>query len=164
MALTTQQLQTLKAAILAETDQTFVQYRTDGNNGGMAAFYNAPASPAFVVWKTSASITDTGKQFVGSEWAGMTSANHTRLQTVAQWLANGYNPALADIRAMFDDIWSGAGGASTRTKLLAFWKRVAPATKAEKLLATGTGSDASPATLTFEGNLTADDIREARAS
>ena len=72
------------------------------------------------------------------------------------------NAALADVRQMFNDIWSGAGGANTRTSLLALWKR--SALLGEKIFATGTGSDASPATLTYEGNLSYVDVMAARNS
>lgn len=157
MALTSQQLATLKADILA--DPTLSAHAAEKSYGLITAAYNSPASPAWTVWRTLVTITETGRQFVGSEWAGMTSANHTRLQTVAQWLAAGYDASKSDIRAMFDDIWSGAGGANTRTRLLALWKRTA--TRAEKLLSTGTGSDALPATLGFEGNISDADVEAA---
>jgi hypothetical protein len=152
-ALTTQQLQTLKAAILAETDPAFVSLRQAGATGAMADFYNG--NSAFVVWKSSVTIRETGQAFNGAEWAGMTSANHTRLQTVAQYLMS-YSPATQGIRDMFNDIWSGAGGTNTRAALLALWKRFA--TKGERLFATGTGSDAVPGLLVFEGSLRDADI------
>ena len=159
MALTSGQLTTLKAAIEAETDSTFVIARTNGQNGVMAEFYNQLSSPTFIVWKTLVSIASTGQSFNGTEWAGMTTANHTRLQTVAQYLAQGYNAALADVRAMFNDIWSGAGGTTTRASLLTLWKRTA--TRGEKLYATGIGSDAVPGQLVFEGNITDTDVSKA---
>ena len=152
------QIAILRPIVLAEP--TLATARLTGDDGAIAAWLNAAASPAFTVWKTNVTITDTGKTFVGTEWAGMTNANHTRMQTVAQWLSTGYNPSLPDIRAMFDDIWSGAGGVATRAKYLAFWKRLA--SRAEKALATGTGSDAVPATLTFEGLVTGDDCSAMR--
>lgn len=158
MALTNAQLQTLKTAILA--DQTLAsQPMTSAGAATIAVAMNTAASPAFTVWRSSVGVRETGQAFNGTEWAGMTSTNHTRLQTVAQYLMN-YNPALADIRAMFNDIWSGAGGTTTRANLLALWKRFA--TRGEKLYTTGTGSDASPATLTFEGQITSDDVQQAR--
>ena len=82
----------------------------------MAEWYNGATT--FIVWKSSVTITETGQAFNGTEWSGMTSANHTRLQTVAQYLAF-YNAGLADVRAMFNDIWSGSGGTITRAALLA---------------------------------------------
>ena len=154
--LTAAQLQTLKAAILAETTPAFVALRQANDETGMAAWYNAPGT--FVAWKSSVTIAATGAVFNGTEWAGMTSANHTRLQTVAQYLAT-YNPGLADIRAMFNDIWSGAGGTNTRAALLALWKRFA--TRGERVFATGTGTDASPGAFTFEGAISAQDISDA---
>mgnify|MGYP000199104750 CR=1 FL=1 len=157
--LTTAQLQTLKAAIAAETDPTFVALRAANNEDGMASWYNGAST--FIVWKSSVSITETGAAFNGSEWAGMTSANHTRLQTVAQYMST-YRPALADIRAMFNDIWSGAGGTNTRAALLALWKRAA--TRVEKVFATGTGTDATPGTLVFEGAIRAQTISDALRS
>jgi len=162
MALTPAQLPVLKAAIAAETDPTFVGYRTANSTGAMADWYNEATSPAFVLWRTNVTIRETGQAFNGTEWAGMTTANHTRLQTVAQYLDQGYNASLADVRAMFNDIWSGAGGATTRASLLALWKRVS--SKVEKIYATGTGSDASPATPTFEGRITNDDVLAALRS
>lgn len=159
MALTTAQLTALKADIAADPTLSAYPNNSDGNDA-IARAYNLAATPAFTVWKANVSILATGQAFNGTEWAGMTSANHTRLQTVAQYLAAGYNAGLADIRAMFNDIWSGAGGTNTRANLLALWKRTA--TRAEKLFATGTGSDASPATLTFEGSISYQDVSNAR--
>lgn len=159
--LTPAQLQTLRTAI--DADPVLAAY-PDNSDGAydMAQFLNQPTSPAFIVWKTNASVKDTTLAFNGTEWAGMTSANHTRLQTVRQWLEDSYDARRADIRAMFNDIWSGAGGANTRTALLAVWKRTA--TKAEKIFASGTGSDGSPANLTVEGLLNYADIQAARNS
>jgi hypothetical protein len=157
--MTPAQLSTLKAAIAA--NPTWNNQPQDSTGAALiAADLNALASPAFIVWKSRVSIKDTGEAFNGADWAGMTSANHTRLQTVAQYLTEGYNAAKLDLRDMFNDIWSGAGGATTRANLLALWKR--GATAGEKIYATGTGSDASPATLTFEGAISTSDVRDAR--
>lgn len=148
MILSAAQIQTLKTAILAEGDVAFVALRQSGATFAMAEWFNGNSTT--VVWRSSVSVRETGQVFNGAEWAGMTSANHTRLQSVAQYLAN-YNPTGADVRAMFNDIWSGAGGTLTRASLLALWKRFA--TRAEKLFATGTGTDAVPATLVTEGRM-----------
>ena len=156
MQLTPAQSTTLKNAIAAETDAGFVAARTAGNENAMAAFYNAAASPTFIVWKPRVTVTETGVVFNGTEWAGMSSLNHTRLQTMAQYLPI-YNPALPDIRAMFNDIWSGAGGTLTRPAMLALWKR--SALRIEKLFATGTGTDALPGVVVFEGEATPQQIR-----
>lgn len=147
--LTTAQLQTLKTAILA--DPTANAFYQAGDLSGLAAYYNGPASPAFIVWRTLVSIGEVGRTFNATELAGLTSLNTQRLQNLAAWLEAGVNPSLATTRQFFDDVFSGAGGANTRAALLAIWKR--SATRLEKVFATGTGSDAAPATLAVEGTL-----------
>lgn len=159
MSLTPAQLVTLKAAILAEPDSQFVLLRQAGATGAMAEFFNGASTT--VAWKSSVTIRETGQAFNGTEWAGMTTANHTRLQTVAQYLMV-YSAVLADVRAMFNDIWSGAGGAITRAALLVLWKRFV--TRGERIFATGAGTDALPATLVFEGSITNDHIVRALGS
>ena len=65
-----------------------------------------------------------------------------------------------NVRQGLQDIFSGAGGASQRTHLLAIGRRLT--TRAEKLFSAGTGSTASPGTMGFEGNLSYQDVQEAR--
>ena len=159
--LTTAQLATLKTAILADPVLNAFPNNTDGNPE-IAKAFNLPAAPAFTVWRTNISNTEIGNSFVGTELAGMTTGNQTRLQVIAQYSAEGVDPSRPDRRAFYDDVFSGAGGANTRAKLLIAWKRLA--TRAEKLFATGTGSDAAPATMTFEGALSYVDVYNARIS
>ena len=147
--LTPAQIAILRPVVLAEP--TLATARLTGDDATISAWCNAQASPAFTVWKTNVSITAVGDKINGTELAGLSSLNTTRLQVVIQLSPSGINPALADRRQFFDDIFSGAGGTTTRANLLALWKRTA--SRAEKALATGTGSDASPATLTWEGAL-----------
>lgn len=79
------------------------------------------------------------------------------------------NPSKANIRAGLQDaltqVPSGAGGAARS----AGWASVQTAmqrkaTRAEKALSTGTGSAASPALLGFEGQLSYQDVLDARAA
>jgi hypothetical protein len=157
--MTPAQLATLKADIAA--DPTFSALpNNDDTAFYIASQYNIAAAPTFTVWKTSVPISQVGDAMDSTEVAGLTSGNVQRLQVIAQYSGGTVNPSLADRRAGFDDIFSGAGGAITRPKLLALWKRVA--TRAEKLFATGTGSDAVPAQLTFEGSISGNDVRQAR--
>ena len=158
--LTPAQLVTLKTHIDATPALASQPLNSDGAFA-IAAVMNAPASPTFTVWKTNVSIGDVGKNFNGTELAGMTTGNQSRLQTIAAYFVAGVNPSLIDIRQMFDDIFSGAGGTNTRAKLLILWKR--PALAIEKLYATGTGSDASPGTLVVEGTISYQTVEQARA-
>lgn len=160
MALTAAQLQTLKAAILADPNLNSQPNTPDGNFN-VAAQLNALASPAFTVWKSNVSITDVGNNINSAELGGLTTANTSRLSAIADYHPAGFRPADANTRAFFDDIFSGAGGVNTRALLLALWKRLS--TYGEKVLkASGTGTDASPAILGFEGPLTYQDVEAAR--
>lgn len=155
MNLTTGQKQTLKTWLLANAvgldDET-----------AAAALNAAAAGPNNVAWKSLVGLSDISQKLNGTELGGLTTANHTRLQTIVTLLshAGGARPYLADQRAFWDDIFSGAGGVTTRANLLALWKRTV--TVAEKLLWSGTGSDASPAILGPEGVVTAANVSEAR--
>ena len=124
MALTTAQLQTLKTYIAGQGDLNSQPNHSDGAYA-IAQLLNVAATPTFTVWKTNVSINEVGKSFNGTELAGLTTGNQTRLQTLAQYLAGGTNPSIASNRAFFDDVFSGAGGTNTRAALLILWKRTA---------------------------------------
>lgn len=64
------QLQALKAAILAETDPTFVDYRTQGSTGLMAEWFNGASS--FTVWRSVTPATDIANAVT---WANFTPAD-----------------------------------------------------------------------------------------
>lgn len=159
MLLTTAQLQAIKTDIAANPDLAAFPSNGDGDFA-VAALYNALASPAFTVWKTAVSLNQIKDKFDGSELSGLTTANTSRLQTVALYSPMGVNPSLAATRVFFADVFSVGG--VTAAALLALWKR--PATRLEKLFATGTGSDASPATLVFEGTINGGQVLDARNS
>ena len=158
MPLTSAQRITLKTAIIADPILN-IQPNTADGAFAIADALNLAANPAFTVWKTNVPITTVGDNFIGTELSGLSSLNQTRLQTIAQFSLNGINPSLADRRAFFDDVFSGAGGALTRAKLLILWKRTA--NRVEKILSTGTGTDAAPATMGYEGTVNYLDVFQA---
>ncbi len=153
MALTTEQKATLKTHI--QNTQALNAFYSIGDLSGLESALNADASPAFIVWKTSVDKNEVGKAFVASALAAITAGNNDKLANFAAW-NNTVNPSRQDQRAFFDDVFSVAAGASTRAALLALWKRNATVT--EKLFATGTGNDAAPATMSFEGFVTFSDL------
>lgn len=157
--MTPAQLATLKAAILADPALSSQPVTYDGAYA-IAEALNLPASPEFTVWKSSVPKNQVGKTFVASALAAITSGNNDKLANFAAW-NEIVEPYRADQRAFFDDVFSVAAGASTRAALLALWKRLA--NRYEKLYATGTGSDASPATLVLEGSCDYSDVYAARA-
>ncbi len=168
--LSTTQLQTLKAAILAETDATFVALRTANNEQGMAEWYNAAASPEYYVKRTTLSrhdiITGTSDDGTTFSWAGgayITRSQGERDAFREMFNSTGnVNPSLTSIQAAFADIFSGTGGAGNRAHITAMSRR--PASRVEKLFATGAGTKVSPSTAAFDGSITAQTISDALRS
>jgi hypothetical protein len=122
------------------------------NESGAYDLWNVTANPAFTVWRSLVSLKELGDNIVATDIANMTAVNVSRLDSMFMICPSGVNASMADRRAAFADIFSGAAGAATLAKLTPLWKRLANRT--EKFFATGTGSDASPATLVVEGMMT----------
>ena len=158
MALTTAQLQTLKAAIAAETDPTFVAYRTNGDNGMMAAFYNQPSSPAFIVWRTAVPQDEITQN--GFDWVRVDNLSVGKAR-IWEWMFGNtlrvFNPSKANVRAGIEAVWKGtAADLAVRAAVYTHCKRAAK--RCEALYSTGTGSDAVPGLLVFEGSINPFDI------
>lgn len=185
MSLTPKELPTFKAAILAQTDSTFVALRQANDEQGMAAWYNG--SDTFQVWR---STTDAPSVFNAISWANLTPADTpdatatytnrallcqarqinlqillqgqssiaTSKLSIRQGLQDGLLNVPAGIGgAPLDAGWAGAG------KVKATIQRAC--TKAERLWATGTGTTANPGDLgSFEGLITAQDVSDALRS
>jgi hypothetical protein len=186
MPLTTAQLQTLKADIAANTaTATWQGVPTAINalpnnsdaNFAIADWYNATAAPDFWVWRSSVTkselvnTTSTDADGVTTRTFNWTGTGFiTRSQGERDAFAalfngtNSVNASLPQVRQAFADIFSGntAPAPSNRTHLLNVARR--KATRAEKLLAAGTGTAASPATMGFEGTLSYFDVGSARNS
>lgn len=161
MTLTTAQQATLKAFI--ENDVTLNAFpNTQDGAASIADELNKVDNPDFIVWKTFVSKTEVGSTMDGSEFSSLTTAESGRLQAFALWNNEGVNPSDEDTRFLFDDIFNGAGGNITRPALLSLWKRLALII--EKIFAVGTGTDADPATLDFEGQISRQDVEIARNS
>jgi hypothetical protein len=159
MALTPQQLQTLKTAILA--DPVLAAY-PDGaaSSYPIAAAMNLTAVPAFIVWRTSVNPDEIMRN--GMDWTRVDNLSVGKAR-IWEWMTRlgTFNPSKANIRAGIDAAWVGtAADLAVRAVVYTHCKR--PATRAEKLFATGTGSDADPALLVVEGNLSPDDVQQAR--
>lgn len=163
--MTNEQLLTLKAAILAETDAEFVAARDAGNNSQMLAWFNAAASPEFVVWRTNVSRSEI-QDDEAFNWTVVDNLSTGSKYRIWEWMfsnsSGAINASKANIRAGIAATWVGnAQFLAVQAMVLAKCKRAA--TRAEKLFATGTGSTVSPAVMDFEGALSIDDIRAAVA-
>lgn len=148
-SLTTAQLQTLKAAILAETDPTFVTYRTNGQTGLMAAFFNVQASPAFYVWR-SAYTPDLKAAAIDNGITQLDGLIASKREVLLWWANRTHDARLAATQAAMSDM---TGSQNTlKAALVDGAKRAV--TRGERLYVTGTGSLASPGTAVFEGSIT----------
>lgn len=178
--LTTEQRAVLAADIAADGAFTALPHNTDGAYE-IAAAYNAPANPAFYVWKTNAATADI---YDAITWASLTPADmpdgtalytNRALQCQAkqinlQIMLQGQqqiNAAKLKVRQGLTDalqnVPAGAGGAL----LDAGWTTVKqalyrPATRLEKLFAVGTGTTGVPATMAIEGAISYQEVNEAR--
>lgn len=161
MALTTEQLATLKAAILADPVLSAFPQNSDGSYD-MAVYLNAPATPYFIVWKSSVSIDEIMRN--GMDWARVDNLSVGKAR-IWDWLGRlgSLDASKTNVRAGIDACWVGtAADLAVRAAVYVHCKRVA--TKAEKIFSTGTGSNDSPATMGVEGLLSYSDIQLARGS
>lgn len=98
----------------------------------------------------------------GMDWTRVDNLSVGKAR-IWDWLSRlgTINASQANVRAGIEAAWVGTqADLAVRAAVFGHCKR--GATRAEKLLASGTGSDASPGTMTFEGALTSEDVQAAR--
>lgn len=161
MDLTSEQKTALRTNVLADPAFNGLPQNADGAYAVAAAYNVTAAGPNNICWKTAVSNEDIGNAMNGTEIAGLSSLGMQRLQVLAAYSNGTQNPSRFDRRDAFDRVFSGSGGNVTRPALLALWKRTM--LRIEKLFATGTGSDASPATLAanVDGQISYQDVQSA---
>lgn len=158
--LTTEQKQALQTAVNADPAFAALPHNSDGAFA-IASAFNLQADPAFVVWKTRVPRDEIMQN--GFDWVQVDNLTVGKAR-IWEWLfANAQtaiNPSKPNIRAGIDEAWKGtAAMLAVRAAVYVHCKR--NATRAEKLFASGTGTDASPATMGFEGNLNYYDVMQA---
>lgn len=161
MALTTAQLQTLKAHIDASADLNVFPANSDGAIE-IARRLNLLADPAWIVWRTSVPWDEI--MLNGMDWARVDNLSVGKAR-IWDWMfqnsQRACNPSKPNIRAGIDAVWVGtAADLTVRASVYTHCKR--SATRAEKLYTTGTGTTNDPATLTFEGSVSYQDVETAR--
>ena len=157
--LTDPQLQTLAAALRASTDPVVVEALAIRNDMALADWCNLPST--FIVWRTN--VTQDEIQLNGFDWVMVDNLTVGKAR-IWEWLFNNQNrainPSKANVRAGIDECWKGtAAMLAVRAAVYLHLKRAA--TNAEALFATGTGTDATPGALGFEGNLGHPDVSQA---
>lgn len=145
----------LAAAIRADTDQAVIDALAIRNDVGLADLYNADST--FVVWRKSIQPADYRAAIVWTEVDTLTAGKARIWEWVTANMTQALDGSDLNVRQGIADAFGA--GTTTRANLLAVAKRFA--TKCEALFATGTGTDADPGDLVFEGKLSHSDISRA---
>lgn len=181
--MTPAQLQTLKAAIAANTaaipagqpwsfTYAGVQVKNviTGNNFDqamcVAGWYSQIASPAFYVWRTNVSRSEiynlTSPESTTWDWSKYKAQSVPEQNSWTQmFMGDLADFSQANLRAGISNIFTSASAVNA-THAFAIGKR--QANYFEKLFATGTGSQAVPAVMALEGDVTMDQILQATQS
>ena len=97
--MTPQQLATLKAAILADP-QLAAQPMTSGGASVIAEALNAPASPAYTVWRSSVSRAEILQN--GFDWTRLDNLSVGKARVWSDIFVDGtINPAKPNVRKAF---------------------------------------------------------------
>jgi hypothetical protein len=166
VALTPAQATTLKHDIEIVHQAEFSDAVAAEDDQAIADAYNLAAVPAYTVWRSSVAratlLWTPGPQgttftFVDKGYITRTTQELMAFHELFDRNSDTMTPALPNVQDALDDIFSGPQEAAANlAHIRAHSQR--HATRAERLYATGTGSTASPGTLTFEGILLAGDV------
>ena len=153
--LTTAQQATLAAHICASTDQDVIDALAIRNDNALAALYNQDST--FVVWRTSVPVEEYRNALTWTEVDALTIGKARIWEWITGQMTLPLEPYKDAVRQGLADCWSPTS--DTRAALIAISKRFA--TLCESLFTTGTGTDATPGLLVFEGLVTSQDIGQA---
>ncbi len=158
--MTPAQLATLKTHILADQVLAAMTSGPGTDYGAIAAALNLNAAPNFYVWRTDVAraqvYNDTSVENTTWDWTVYKNQSVPEQNAwVQMFMGDQANFSQDNLRAGVAKIF-GAANAQT-AHVLAIGKRLAK--RAEKVLATGTGSVGTPAKLSsFEGEVSIADI------
>ena len=152
--LTTVQAQTLKAFVEADATLNAIPHSYDGAYA-LAEALKVDASPDFIVWRTSVSAEEIMSN--GFIWTAVDALTAGKAR-IWDWMTRygTINPSKLNVRQGMADAFGAASAMATG--IMPHLKR--NANILEKLFATGTGTTASPATMTIEGSLSYQEIHQ----
>jgi hypothetical protein len=147
--MTPAQLQALRAAVVA--DQTANAFYVNGDLSGLADYLNAPTEPAFIVWRTEVSQDEIMQN--GFDWVRVDNLSAGKAR-IWEWLfrnsTQSINPSKSNVRAGIAECWKGtAADLAVQAAVFVHCKR--SASRYERVFASGTGTDAAPATMGLVG-------------
>jgi len=162
MALTTQQIATLKAAILVNPEWHAYPNTVDGAYDLAANKINVEAIPAYVVWRNSVTRGEILQN--GFDWTRLDNLSVGKARIWSDIFVDGIiNPAKANVRAGIEEVWKGtAADLAVREAVYSHCKT--NATEGEKLFSVGVGTSVSPSTRNVVGNILYTDVFTARNS
>lgn len=152
MALTEAQRTTLAAHIRASSDPDVVSALAVRNDTELARLYNLDST--FYIWRTSITPTEYREEMVWTEVDQLNAGSARIWDWITASMTMSINASRDNVRQGIADAF--AANTTTRGNLLDIAKRFARL--AESLFATGTGSEAVPGTLVYEGLVTVNDI------
>lgn len=156
--LTNQQKATLKTFIQEDPVLSLKPNNSDGWFD-IANELGKVFAPSFTVWKTDVTVDEIMRN--GLDWTRVDNLSVGKAR-IWDWMTRlgNFNTARVNIRAGIDATWTGtASDLAVRATIYTHCKR--DATIIEKLFATGVGTTAEPATMTFEGQISYQDVGEA---
>lgn len=160
MPLTAPQLVTLKAAVLA--DPQFAAAIAVQDWPAISDVLNATFSPTFTVWRSSVPRAEILRD-AGYDWTRVDNLSVGKARIWDSMFADGpINPSFANVRTGVDTVWVGTQ-ADLNVKAVVYVHLKRAAKYGEKVFASGTGTDPSPATMAVEGNIAATDVQKAMA-
>lgn len=161
MELTPAQLATLKAYI--NSVPAWAALPNDSDSAFfIAGELNKLATPDYIVWRENVAASETGEAWVGTDIDGMSALNMQRLQLLlASAGGNTFDMRRVDRRSGFENPFGTNVNNGSRVAMRAAWKR--KGSVLEKVFATGTGSDASPAVTTVTGVIGYPEVQQARS-
>jgi len=143
--MTNAQLLALRAA--AVSDGTAAGLIATADDQGLADWFNV-AQPSFYAWRTSLT-PDMSRNAIVQGATQLDALTAGKRDSLFWLLSEAVNPSDANVRAAIDDLCGTQ--ATLKGSLQAALKRTT--TRAEKILASGTGTISVPATLVYEGYL-----------
>lgn len=161
------QLQLLKAEIAADPELSAQPFTTDGHTA-IASALNRPAAPEYWVWRESVDREDIlftrGPEGTVFQWNDngfiLRSPSDILAWQELFWIGT-IDMTLPTVRGALAEIFRGSGNAANnRAHIFAVGRR--KATRGERVLASGTGTTASPAVALYRQPIQAIDVERAR--
>lgn len=149
--LTPTQMATLKTACQADNTCNALITSPSPDDITIAAWFNS-SSATYIIWRDAVPVDDIMRN--GMDWTRVDNLSVGKAR-IWDWMTRlgTLNCTKANIRAGIDATWVGtAADLAVRATVYTHCKRAA--TRAEKALATGTGSDASPSMPGWTGLVT----------